>query len=34
VRWPDGQWSHPYRLFANQHAVIDRGAAEARYWRP
>jgi hypothetical protein len=34
VRWPDGRWSHPYRLFANQHAVIDRGAAEARYWRP
>jgi hypothetical protein len=34
VQWPDGEWSHPYRIFANQHVVITRGAAEASYWYP
>ena len=32
VQWPDGEWSPPYRIFANQHVVIKRGATSARYW--
>lgn len=32
VQWPDGEWSLPYRIFANQHVVIKRGATEAKYW--
>ena len=34
VQWPDGEWSPPYRVFANQFVRIDRGAAAARYWLP
>ncbi|MDF1606746.1 CRTAC1 family protein [Hoeflea sp. YIM 152468] len=34
VQWPDGEWSHPYRVFANQHVKIIRGEANARYWYP
>ncbi|MCP3056107.1 FG-GAP-like repeat-containing protein [Aurantimonas marianensis] len=34
VQWPDGEWSHPYRVFANNFVLIDRGAADARYWYP
>jgi len=34
VKWPDGEWSHPYRVFANQHVRIIRGEADARYWYP
>ena len=34
VQWPDGEWSHPYRVFADNFVLIDRGAAEARYWYP
>jgi hypothetical protein len=34
IRWPDGDWSHPYRLFAGSHAVIERGAEAARLWLP
>jgi hypothetical protein len=34
VRWPDGEWSHAYRVAANQFAVIERGRDEARYWLP
>jgi hypothetical protein len=34
VQWPDGEWSHPYRVFANQHVRIIRGEADARYWYP
>ena len=34
VQWPDGAWSHPYRVFANQFAVLRRGAEEAAYWYP
>ncbi|MCZ4290890.1 CRTAC1 family protein [Hoeflea alexandrii] len=34
VQWPDGEWSHPYRVFANQHVRIIRGEANARYWYP
>jgi hypothetical protein len=32
VKWPDGEWSHPYRVFANQFVVIDRANPVARYW--
>ncbi|WP_343036166.1 VCBS repeat-containing protein [Chelativorans alearense] len=34
VKWPDGEWSPPYRVFANNFVRIERGAAEARYWYP
>lgn len=34
VQWPDGEWSPPYRIFANQHVVIRRDAAAAKYWFP
>lgn len=34
IRWPDGEWSHPYRVFANQFAVVRRGAEAAAYWYP
>jgi hypothetical protein len=34
VRWPDGEWSPPYRVFANNFVIIRRGAAEAAYWYP
>jgi len=34
VQWPDGEWSHPYRVFANQFVVIRRGEAAASYWYP
>jgi len=34
VRWPDGNWSHAYRVFANHHAVLKRDADTAIYWYP
>lgn len=34
VQWPDGEWSQPYRIFANQHVVIKRGKTAAQYWFP
>ena len=34
IRWPSGDWSAGYRLFANNFVVIDKGAPEARYWYP
>ena len=34
VRWPDGEWSHSYRVFANNHVVIERGAEAAKLWFP
>lgn len=34
VQWPDGEWSAPYRVFANNFVVIERGAEQARYWLP
>jgi len=34
VQWPDGQWSAPYRVFANNFVVIERGAKQAKYWLP
>jgi hypothetical protein len=34
VKWPDGEWSAPYRVFGNNFVRIERGALEARYWYP
>ncbi|MEL6297762.1 MAG: CRTAC1 family protein [Pseudomonadota bacterium] len=34
VRWPDGDWSPDYRVFANNFVILPRGAAKARYWFP
>ena len=32
VQWPDGEWSHPYRVFANQFVIVDRAKPAAGYW--
>jgi hypothetical protein len=32
IRWPDGVWSAPYRVFANNFVSIPRNAPAARYW--
>lgn len=34
VQWPDGQWSAPYKLFANRHIVIKRDQDHALQWFP
>ncbi len=34
IKWPDGQWSHSYRAFANNFVVIDRDATSVKYWYP
>lgn len=34
VRWPDGDWSASYRVFANNFVNITRGVTAARYWFP
>ena len=34
VQWPDGEWSAPYRTFANRHVVLTRGEARPRQWFP
>ncbi|MCO6403628.1 hypothetical protein GTW10_08985 [Aurantimonas endophytica] len=34
VQWPDGAWSHPYRVFADSFVLIERDAPAARYWYP
>ncbi|NVK34232.1 MAG: CRTAC1 family protein [Rhodobacteraceae bacterium] len=34
VRWPDGSWSHSYRVFANNHVLINRGDEKVRLWYP
>ena len=34
IKWPDGSWSSPYRVFANQFVVIERDDAIAKYWFP
>lgn len=34
VRWPNGDWSHEYRVFANQHAILKRDAVKPIYWYP
>jgi len=34
VRWPNGDWSHEYRVFANHHAVLKRKSSKPIYWFP
>ena len=34
VRWPDGEWSAPIRVFGNGHVVVRRGEATAALWYP
>lgn len=34
IQWPDGDWSHPYQVFANNHVVIKRNSDVANYWYP
>ena len=34
VQWPDGEWSYPYRVFANQLVVLDRTQPQAEYRYP
>ena len=34
IRWPDGEWSGTYRVFANNFVRIERGLPEADYWLP
>jgi hypothetical protein len=34
VQWPDGQWSAPYKLFANQHVMIERDRDSVMQWFP
>jgi hypothetical protein len=34
IKWPDGDWSHSYRVFANGHVIIERGAENAKLWYP
>ncbi len=34
IQWPNGDWSHEYRVFANNFVRIERGKAEALYWYP
>ena len=34
VQWPDGDWSHEYRVFANNFVQLTKGQPEALYWYP
>ncbi len=34
VKWPDGSWSHPYKVFANNFTIIGRESDTASYWYP
>lgn len=34
VQWPNGDWSHPYKVFANNHVIIERDSPNANYWYP
>lgn len=34
VQWPDGDWSHEYRVFANNFIQINKGKPKALYWYP
>lgn len=34
VQWPDGEWSAPYKLFANHHVVIERDKDTFSQWFP
>ena len=34
IQWPNGDWSHEYRVFANNFVQIPRGKPDALYWYP
>ncbi len=34
VQWPGGDWSHEYRVFANNFVQIARDKPDALYWYP
>ena len=34
VQWPDGEWSAPYKLFANHHVIIERDQDSFSQWFP
>jgi len=34
VQWPDGEWSAPYKLFANHHVLIERDKDTFSQWFP
>ncbi len=34
IKWPDGEWSHVYKAFANQFVRIAREKPAAGYWLP
>ncbi|NND91527.1 MAG: CRTAC1 family protein [Granulosicoccus sp.] len=34
VQWPDGQWSAPFKLFANHHIIIERDRDTLIQWFP
>lgn len=34
VQWPGGEWSAPYRLFADHHVIITRGNEHVEQWFP
>lgn len=34
IRWPSGDWSAGYRVFANNFLMIDKGSSNVRYWYP
>lgn len=34
VKWPDGEWSRPYRVKADSFSIIERESDAALAWRP
>jgi hypothetical protein len=34
IKWPDGEWSHTYKAFADNFVRIERGKPAAGYWLP
>ena len=34
VKWPDGAWSEPYAVTANEFVILQRGKTEAAIWQP
>ena len=34
VQWPNGDWSHEYRVFANNFVQVTKDKPDARYWYP
>jgi hypothetical protein len=34
IQWPDGTWSDPYTLSADQFVILDRAKQAAEPWQP